>query len=467
MLTQIPPIARTTFIESVRQPVYFVLVMLGGLGILMVTWSTGFSLGYTEDGEVSGDDKLLLDVGMATVFLVGTLLAGFIATSAVSREIENKTVLTVVSKPVPRAAVVLGKYVGVASAIAVAVVITQLFLLLAVQHGVQTAVWNKLDLPVIVFTFSALGLAMGAGVWGNFFYGWNFTQTTTLTLLPLIALAYALSLLFDKQWALHPIAKDIKPLTSAAQGVLLLGIMVMTAIAVAASTRLGQVMTIVVCFGVLVLGMASSALVGRYAFDNRPIGQVLTAESLSSGGVGFQSPGAEYRLTLDGAPSRVIRPGLAIYYGPNPNGFNMPVPPFADPADEPGAPGGSGPAAGAGTGPAGGPAAEPVGGAIVAVEYDADAFALRIRHEGPPAVAIARPPMAKDFVFDRATAVNPAALIVWGLVPNLQFFWLLDAVNQNHAPPAGHYALIALYSLTQTAMALALAVLLFQGRDVG
>lgn len=451
MLTQIPPIARTTFIESVRQPVYFVLVMLGGLGILMVTWSTGFTLGYTEDGEVSGDDKLLLDVGMATVFLVGTLLSGFIATSAVSREIENKTVLTVVSKPVPRAAVVLGKFVGVALAIGAAVVITQLFLLLAIEHGVQTAVWNKLDRPVIVLAFSALGLAMGAGVWGNFFYGWNFTQTATLTLLPLIALAYALSLLFDKDWALQAISKDVKPLTTAAQGVLLLGILVMTAVAVAASTRLGQVMTIVVCFGVLVLGMASSALIGRYALDNRPIGQVLAAESISSGGVGFESVGAEYRLTLDGAPSRVIRPGSAVYYGPNPNGFAMPVPPFAGPTQ-----------AGEGAG-----GAVEAGGAIVAVEYDAEAYALRIINRGPEAVAVARPPMAKDFLFERPTAINPAALVAWGLVPNLQFFWLLDAVNQNHAPPAQHYVLIALYSLTQTALALAVAVLLFQGRDVG
>jgi ABC-type transport system involved in multi-copper enzyme maturation permease subunit len=108
MLSQLLTIARNTFVESVRQPIYFVLIAIAGLCLVLTTWSAGFSMGMSESGEVSGDNKLLLDVGMATVFVVGVLLAAFLATAVISREIENKTVLTVVSKPVSRVTLVLG-----------------------------------------------------------------------------------------------------------------------------------------------------------------------------------------------------------------------------------------------------------------------------------------------------------------------------------------------------------------------
>ena len=39
----------------------------------------------------------------------------FVATAVLSREIENKTVLTVVSKPIGRTTVIFGKYIGVAA----------------------------------------------------------------------------------------------------------------------------------------------------------------------------------------------------------------------------------------------------------------------------------------------------------------------------------------------------------------
>ena len=54
MLLQILAIARNTFIESIRQPILFVLVLLSGVAQLFTTWSTGFAMGYTESGEVSG-----------------------------------------------------------------------------------------------------------------------------------------------------------------------------------------------------------------------------------------------------------------------------------------------------------------------------------------------------------------------------------------------------------------------------
>src|SRR5690242_17231027 len=117
MLQKTTTIARNTFVEAVRQPIFFVMIVICGVLQLFNTWSTGFSMGYSDSAEVSGDNKLLLDIGLATVLVCGMLLAAFVATAVVSREIENKTVLTVVSKPIGRPTVVLGKYLGVAASI--------------------------------------------------------------------------------------------------------------------------------------------------------------------------------------------------------------------------------------------------------------------------------------------------------------------------------------------------------------
>ena len=104
-------IARNAFVESLRQPIVLVVVLLSGVLQYLNTAMSAYSMGYrTFAGEVTGDNKLLFDIGMGTMFICGILVASFIATAIVSREIENKTVLTVVSKPINRASVVIGKH---------------------------------------------------------------------------------------------------------------------------------------------------------------------------------------------------------------------------------------------------------------------------------------------------------------------------------------------------------------------
>ncbi|MEX0876573.1 MAG: ABC transporter permease subunit, partial [Phycisphaerales bacterium] len=130
MITPALTIARNAFKESIRQPVFFIILLLAAFIQLLNTWIVGFTMGRRNvPGEVSGDDKMLLDVSMGGVFLLGILLASFIATAAISREIENKTVLTVVSKPVSRTSVIIGKFLGIAASMLVAIGIMIAFLL--------------------------------------------------------------------------------------------------------------------------------------------------------------------------------------------------------------------------------------------------------------------------------------------------------------------------------------------------
>ncbi len=452
MLSQIFTISRVTFIEALRQPIYFILIMIAGGAILLTTWSTGYSMGMTEAGEVSGDNKLLLDVSLATVFLCGTLLGAFTATSAVSREIENKTVLTVVSKPVPRAVLILGKYLGVAAAIIVAVIQMILFVWLAIRHGVLTNAAQELDMPVIVFSVGALAISLLVAVWGNFFYGWHFTQTAALLLLPLMVVAFLLVMLIGPKWEVQTFFKDFKPQSAIACVSVLAALLVMAAVAIAASTRLGQVMTIVVCFGMMLMGLMSGYLVGQYAYDNEPLARIKAAAPERERFASFANSGDEYTLTLRAGPKRKIAAGQALYYGPMPNGSALSHPGFVAP-----------------TGPIDSEAALRIGSpaAIVVTSWQPTDLKLTIRNIGGEGVRVDRPPQRDDYLFDRPTRVNIAALGAWGIIPNLQFFWLLDAVTQNQTIPTNHLTLLLAYAATQVVLFLALAILLFQKRDVG
>lgn len=448
MLTQTLSIARNTFVEALRQPVFFVLVMLSGVIQLFNVWGSNFSMGMQESSEVQGDDKIMLDVGMGTIFVLGTLLAAFIATAVVSREIENKTVLTVVSKPVPRWVMILGKYAGIAGAILVAVLTMLLFLYFSIRHGVMSTASDSLDQPVLVFSLSAVFLSILIAGWCNFFYGWNFPQTSVVLLLPLLLVGYLLVLALSKDWKWQPLTKDFKPQITLACACLVMAIMVLTAAATAASTRLGQVMTIVVCAGLFVATLLTDHFLGRYAFRNQTIAQIKTAAPADPARTTFRQPGDTMTVELVGPPRAPIAPGSAFYYGPNPGGFALVVPAFGpvtpDRLKESGLQG------------------DP---AVLVTQVSN--LKLTVRNVGERAVEVERPPEAGDYVFNRPTAMNLPVLAVWAAIPNMHHYWLLDAITQNQRIPPAHVVKVGGYAVAQIAGLLSIAVLLFQKRDVG
>lgn len=452
MPIQILTIARNAFVESLRQPVLIILVLLCGVLQAFTTGSTGFAMGMSTSAEVSGDNKLLFDVGLATVFVLGLLLAAFLATAVVSREIEDKTVLTVVSKPVGRTSLVLGKYLGVTAAILIGVAAMLITLLLALRHGVQTTVADDVDWPVVLFGVSAGLIAVGTGAWGNFFYGWSFPQTASLLLLPLLILAYLGVLLIGKNWNVQPLYVDFRPQIFVACLAVLLSMPVICAVATAASTRLGQVMTIVVVAGVFMLGLLSNHFFGARAIVNDPLGRIVAVDEVQGSEAAFAEPGDRLRVEILRPTDQSFRPGNSFYYGPNPNGVGLavrPFPPFQGDPNQfsqlvaPGTP----------------------GGVIIADARDARVFT--IRRIGETSRNVQRPPQVGDYAFLQPTQYQPVAIAIWGLIPNMHYFWLIDAVTQNNPVPPSYLLLLGFYTLAQIGFLLAIGVALFQRRDVG
>jgi ABC-type transport system involved in multi-copper enzyme maturation permease subunit len=56
--------------------------------------------------------RVLIDVGLASINIISLMIAVFLGIGLLSREVERKTLYLVLSKPIPRSYLVLGKYVG-------------------------------------------------------------------------------------------------------------------------------------------------------------------------------------------------------------------------------------------------------------------------------------------------------------------------------------------------------------------
>jgi ABC-2 type transport system permease protein len=253
-------IARNAFVESIRQPIFAVVVLAGMLALVFNVSLAAFTF---ED-----DNKILVDLGLSSLFLCGLLLAAFTATSVLSREIDSRTVLTVVSKPVPRPAVVIGKYLGVAAALLVGYGTLAAMFLLSVRHRVAAGgEGSGLDGPVVVFGLAAVCLAVFVAAAANYLHGRPFTSVFAVaqgaTALGALAAVWCL----DRNWRPQHPAVDVNP--QLLLGLALIGeaVLVLAAVAIAASTRLSQLLTLVVCSGVFLWGLVSEYFLGTVAAD--------------------------------------------------------------------------------------------------------------------------------------------------------------------------------------------------------
>lgn len=102
-------IARATTKEAVRQPIFLLLLGLGIVINVMNVFIPFFTLG--------DDVKMLKDCGLATILISGLMLALWTASTSIADEIEGKTAMTLLSKPINRMQFILGKYCGILNAV--------------------------------------------------------------------------------------------------------------------------------------------------------------------------------------------------------------------------------------------------------------------------------------------------------------------------------------------------------------
>ena len=160
---------------------------------------------------------------------------------------------------------VLGKFFGVIVAIGVAYWALSAVFLLNVRHEVMQTASNRPDIPVIAFGLGALFLAAVGSALANYFYHWVFPSTFVGAMTLLMTLAWCLVLVISKDWQFQSPMADLKPQILLGLLLVFYALMILVAVALAASTKLGQVMTLLICFGVFLIGLVNDGILGRKA----------------------------------------------------------------------------------------------------------------------------------------------------------------------------------------------------------
>lgn len=125
-------IALNTFSEARHNKVLF--IALGFAAVLII-----FSLFM---GEVSlyQNEKVVKDIGLASISLLGIFVSIFMGVTSLYTEMEKRTIYTIVSKPIYRYEILLGKYLGMIIVLSWIVVLMSIFL-----QGVTFFIESKFD----------------------------------------------------------------------------------------------------------------------------------------------------------------------------------------------------------------------------------------------------------------------------------------------------------------------------------
>jgi len=110
-MSAVRTVALAVFRESVRDRVPMTIV---GFGVLLVCAS------YLISQMTAGQDlKIIKDLGLAAIALLGLLIAVFIGIGLVTKEVERKSIYSLLTKPLSREQFLIGKYIGLVMTLAV------------------------------------------------------------------------------------------------------------------------------------------------------------------------------------------------------------------------------------------------------------------------------------------------------------------------------------------------------------
>jgi len=201
-------VALSTAKSDIAQPLYAILMAIGIFGLIVFVF-----IPYNTFGD---DIKQLKDSGLSLILVLCILQAVWAASSSVAEEVEGKTALTVLSKPVSRRDFILGKFVGIGWSTGLMAVIFGVLLLVTVAYK-----------PI--YDYREGGYEINHQQMNND-PTWHDCHREMVQTVPGIVLAY-------------------------------LETLVIAAVSVAISTRLPMIANFIICFAIYVLGHLTPLLV--------------------------------------------------------------------------------------------------------------------------------------------------------------------------------------------------------------
>jgi ABC-type transport system involved in multi-copper enzyme maturation permease subunit len=185
----IKTIALNTFKEAVRDRILYLLLFFAALSIIVSRILALLTVGDRV--------KIIKDVGLASISLFGALMAILIGTGLVYKEIEKRTIFTLISKPMRRYEFLLGKFFGLVLTLFVMLLLMSVIFLALVFFHTYTIEWKLL--LAILYIFIELILITAVSI--------LFSSFSTPILSSLFSLCFYLIGHFS--WSLETLIKKI------------------------------------------------------------------------------------------------------------------------------------------------------------------------------------------------------------------------------------------------------------------
>ncbi len=138
-------IANNGFQEVIRARILYFIGFFSLLLILATRLIPEIAAGTHE--------KILLDFGIGSITILSVIVAIFIGTSTINKEIEKRTLLMLIPKPISRAELILGKHLGLTAVLGVMIAI-----MMAIYLGMLS--FSNIDYPTQALIISALYLLL-------------------------------------------------------------------------------------------------------------------------------------------------------------------------------------------------------------------------------------------------------------------------------------------------------------------
>lgn len=157
-LGRIYVMATNVFREVIRDRILYII---GFYALLMVV-----VMQLLPQIAATTEDKIFLDFGLAAMSILGLIVAVFVGTGLVSKEIEKRTVLVLIAKPISRAEFIVAKHLGLSAVLGLLVAaMTIIYLALLQFQGITYPLGSILIAALYLFLqlslISAVALALG------------------------------------------------------------------------------------------------------------------------------------------------------------------------------------------------------------------------------------------------------------------------------------------------------------------
>lgn len=232
-MTRIAAVALNTFREAVRDRVLY-----GVLGV--ATFVLFFTLVLAEV-SLDQERRVVLDVGLASISLFSVVVAVFLGSSLLYKEIERKTLYVILPKPIRRYEFLLGKYLGIT---------LTAFVFVSIMGAVQLWVAAMQAGASLLWAIAVLiGMPLLLGVWAFR------ARDRTVVVVPWSCLVFAAA----ASLAAH--AEVVLPPILAALALNVGEVMVLTAVALFFSAFSTPFLTALLTLGVWLVGRSADAMV--------------------------------------------------------------------------------------------------------------------------------------------------------------------------------------------------------------